>query len=107
MDIKLRPLNKAWAKKLKIHDINETIDMVAYMEEALKIKIEGLEGQEKGSKLFSICSISKDPSREQIGGKNGKYWRITALLPTVALPLPLSVGFCGITSKKSIPYLVW
>ncbi|KAI5652233.1 hypothetical protein M9H77_29420 [Catharanthus roseus] len=41
--------------------------MVAYMEEALKNKFEEFKGQEKTSKLFTICSISKDFSREQLG----------------------------------------
>ncbi|KAI5649075.1 hypothetical protein M9H77_35080 [Catharanthus roseus] len=34
-------------------------------------QVERLEGQEKASKLFSMCSISKDHSREKIGGENG------------------------------------
>ncbi|KAI5676266.1 hypothetical protein M9H77_07216 [Catharanthus roseus] len=46
--------------------------MVAYMEEALKNKLGGFEDQEKVSKLFSICSINKDHSREQIGREK---WR--------------------------------
>ncbi|KAI5657960.1 hypothetical protein M9H77_26753 [Catharanthus roseus] len=39
---------------------------------ALKSKLERFEGQERASKLFSMCSISKDHSREQIEGENGK-----------------------------------
>ncbi|KAI5672379.1 hypothetical protein M9H77_12743 [Catharanthus roseus] len=42
--------------------------MVVFIEEALKNKLEGFEDQGKASKLFSICSIRKDQSREQIGG---------------------------------------
>ncbi|KAI5653557.1 hypothetical protein M9H77_30744 [Catharanthus roseus] len=45
--------------------------MVANMEEALKNKLEESEHQEKTSKLFSICSISKDHSREQFEGSPG------------------------------------
>ncbi|KAI5671891.1 hypothetical protein M9H77_12255 [Catharanthus roseus] len=37
---------------------------------ALKIKLEGFEDQGKASKLSFTCSISKDQSREQIGGEN-------------------------------------
>ncbi|KAI5672359.1 hypothetical protein M9H77_12723 [Catharanthus roseus] len=45
--------------------------VVAYMEEALKDKLEGFEGQEKASKAFSMCSIRTDHSRERIRGENG------------------------------------
>ncbi|KAI5653829.1 hypothetical protein M9H77_31016 [Catharanthus roseus] len=37
------------------------------MEKALKNKLERFEEQGKASRLLSICSISKDQSREQIG----------------------------------------
>ncbi|KAI5663385.1 hypothetical protein M9H77_22708 [Catharanthus roseus] len=52
-------------------------NMVTHMEEVLKNKLEEFEGQGKASKLFSICSISKDKLREQIGvfnqGFNGYF----------------------------------
>ncbi|KAI5672287.1 hypothetical protein M9H77_12651 [Catharanthus roseus] len=54
-------------KKIKDNDGNEANGTVAYLEEALKNKLEGFEDHEKVSKLFSICSISKDHSREQVG----------------------------------------
>ncbi|KAI5672490.1 hypothetical protein M9H77_12854 [Catharanthus roseus] len=43
--------------------------MVSYIEEALKNKLEEFEGLGKASK-FSICSISKNYSRKQIGACN-------------------------------------
>ncbi|KAI5664034.1 hypothetical protein M9H77_23357 [Catharanthus roseus] len=116
IEFKLGSITRAQRKKLKIHEDN---DMVAYIEEALKIKLEGFEGQEKASKLFSMCSISKDHSRESIGGENGFVLEeehpaadgssaptvIDRLLPaqcledhalplTVGLTLPLAVGSC-------------
>ncbi|KAI5662013.1 hypothetical protein M9H77_21336 [Catharanthus roseus] len=60
MKLKFGLLTRAQIKKLKIHDADIDNGMVAYMEEALKNKLEGFEDQGKVSKLFSICSISKD-----------------------------------------------
>ncbi|KAI5672513.1 hypothetical protein M9H77_12877 [Catharanthus roseus] len=61
---RLGPITRSQKRKLNIHEDN---GMVAYMEEALKSKLEGFEDQKKASKLFSMCSTSKDQSREQIG----------------------------------------
>ncbi|KAI5681012.1 hypothetical protein M9H77_02239 [Catharanthus roseus] len=72
--------------------------MVAYLEEALKSKLEGFEGQERASKLFTMSSISKDQIRNNLEEKMDKYGRKDTLLLTVALPLPSPIGFCwGIT----------
>ncbi|KAI5653811.1 hypothetical protein M9H77_30998 [Catharanthus roseus] len=68
MEIKLGPITRAQRRKLKTL---EDIGIVAYMEEALKSKLEWFEGQERSSKLFFMCSISKEQSREQIGGEHG------------------------------------
>ncbi|KAI5683107.1 hypothetical protein M9H77_04335 [Catharanthus roseus] len=68
MEWKLGPITRAQRKKLKIHEDN---GMISYIEEALKRKLIGFEGQDRASKLFVICSISKDQTREQIGGENG------------------------------------
>ncbi|KAI5662711.1 hypothetical protein M9H77_22034 [Catharanthus roseus] len=45
--------------------------MIAYMEDTLKRKIEELDGQGKLPKLFTIYSIIKEQSREQLGEKIG------------------------------------
>ncbi|KAI5671397.1 hypothetical protein M9H77_11761 [Catharanthus roseus] len=73
MDMKNRPITRAQRSKLKAIEDN---GMVAYLEEALKSKLEGYEGQERVSKLFSKCSISKDQTREKIGGKSfvSQFW---------------------------------
>ncbi|KAI5663882.1 hypothetical protein M9H77_23205 [Catharanthus roseus] len=42
--------------------------MVAYMAEALKSKLEGFEGQERASKLFSMCSISLEEEHPTANG---------------------------------------
>ncbi|KAI5668798.1 hypothetical protein M9H77_18651 [Catharanthus roseus] len=52
MDVKLRPLARALAKKLKIHEANEADGMVAFMEKALKYNLEGFEDQGKASKFI-------------------------------------------------------
>ncbi|KAI5677784.1 hypothetical protein M9H77_08734 [Catharanthus roseus] len=57
-------MTRAQRKKLKLHEDN---DMIAYKEETLKRKIEEFEGQRKLPKLFKICSIVKEQSREQFG----------------------------------------
>ncbi|KAI5677049.1 hypothetical protein M9H77_07999 [Catharanthus roseus] len=57
MELKSGQITRAQRKKLKIHEDN---GIVAYMEEALKIKLKGFEGHERASKLFCICLISKD-----------------------------------------------
>ncbi|KAI5672385.1 hypothetical protein M9H77_12749 [Catharanthus roseus] len=67
MELKLGPMTRARIKKLKASNGNEDKGMVAYMEGALKNKFEEFKGQEKNSKLFTICLISKDYSREQFG----------------------------------------
>ncbi|KAI5657077.1 hypothetical protein M9H77_25870 [Catharanthus roseus] len=70
IESKLRPITRAWMKKLKAFNGNEDNGMVAYIEDALKNKIEGFGDQGKASKLFSICSKSKDHSRNQLEGEN-------------------------------------
>ncbi|KAI5652595.1 hypothetical protein M9H77_29782 [Catharanthus roseus] len=59
MELKLGPLTRAQGKKLKILDANVANGLVAYMEKALKKKLEGFEDQGKASKLLSICTINK------------------------------------------------
>ncbi|KAI5653810.1 hypothetical protein M9H77_30997 [Catharanthus roseus] len=56
IDVKLGPPPRARSKKLKIHEANKANGM-----------LEEFEDLGKTSKLFSIGSISKDHSREQIG----------------------------------------
>ncbi|KAI5676545.1 hypothetical protein M9H77_07495 [Catharanthus roseus] len=53
------------------------------MDEALKNKFEEFKGQGKVSKLFSICSISKNQSREEIGGEltNSPALTVSGRLP--------------------------
>ncbi|KAI5658054.1 hypothetical protein M9H77_26847 [Catharanthus roseus] len=74
--------------------------------EDLKNKLEGFEDQRKASNLFSISSINKDHSREQIGGENGEVLEKCTLPPMVALPLLLPVGFCWHITWKNTPYHV-
>ncbi|KAI5671545.1 hypothetical protein M9H77_11909 [Catharanthus roseus] len=69
MKVKNGPITRAQRRKIKMLEDN---GMVAFFEEALKSKLQGFEGQERATKLFSMCSISKDQSREQIGGEIGK-----------------------------------
>ncbi|KAI5682524.1 hypothetical protein M9H77_03752 [Catharanthus roseus] len=65
-EVKNGPITRAERRKLTGLEDN---GIVAYLEEALKCKLEGFEGKERASKLFSMCSISKDQRREQIGGE--------------------------------------
>ncbi|KAI5664162.1 hypothetical protein M9H77_23485 [Catharanthus roseus] len=74
------------------------------MEEALKNKFEEFEDQGKVSKLFTIFSISKDHSRNNLMVKMAKYGRKCTLLLMVALPLPSPVGFCWAIAKSSHTY---
>ncbi|KAI5653842.1 hypothetical protein M9H77_31029 [Catharanthus roseus] len=60
-------------KKLKASNGNDANGIVAYMGEALKNKFEEFEDQGKASKLFTICSICKDHSREQFDGFKGYF----------------------------------
>ncbi|KAI5668649.1 hypothetical protein M9H77_18502 [Catharanthus roseus] len=57
--------------ELKLRLMTRNTGMVAYMEEDFKNKFEEFKGQGKASKLFSICLIIKDYSREQVDGENG------------------------------------
>ncbi|KAI5682759.1 hypothetical protein M9H77_03987 [Catharanthus roseus] len=75
----------------------------AYLEEALKSKIEGFEGQKQVTKLFSMCSISKDQTREQLEKKMAKSWKGATLPPIVALGLPSFVGLCRHNSEGMTP----
>ncbi|KAI5663546.1 hypothetical protein M9H77_22869 [Catharanthus roseus] len=90
MEVKLGPITRAQRKKLKIHEDN---GMVAYVEEALKRKLEEFEGQERASKLFSMCSISKDRSKNKLEEKMTKSLKETTLPAMVALGPTLPVGF--------------
>ncbi|KAI5664053.1 hypothetical protein M9H77_23376 [Catharanthus roseus] len=63
LGLKLRPITRAQMKKLKLQEDN---DMIACMEDALKSKIEELNGQGKLPKLFTVCSIVKKQLREQL-----------------------------------------
>ncbi|KAI5675970.1 hypothetical protein M9H77_06920 [Catharanthus roseus] len=60
IEMKNGPITRAQRRKPKILEDN---GMVAYLEEVLKSKLEGFEGQEKVSKLFSIVEATK-PSIE-------------------------------------------
>ncbi|KAI5652898.1 hypothetical protein M9H77_30085 [Catharanthus roseus] len=67
--------------------------MGAYMEEVLKNKFKRFGDQGEASKLFSICSISKDYSRKQLEGENWLTVGESNLPPMVALPLSLLLVF--------------
>ncbi|KAI5652891.1 hypothetical protein M9H77_30078 [Catharanthus roseus] len=73
-DVKPGLLTRNGERKLKIHEANKANGMAAYMEEALKNKLEEVAGLRKASKLFSICSIRKDHFREQIEGENSSVF---------------------------------
>ncbi|KAI5682758.1 hypothetical protein M9H77_03986 [Catharanthus roseus] len=76
--------------------------MVAYLEEALKIKI-GFESQEQVTKLFSMCSISKVKQGNNLEEKMAKSWK-GATLPLAVAPSLLSlVGFCRHNSEDMTP----
>ncbi|KAI5668279.1 hypothetical protein M9H77_18132 [Catharanthus roseus] len=70
MELKLGTMTRAQMKKLKASNGNKDNGMVAYMDEALKNIFGEFGDQGKASKLFSICSISKDHSRKQFEGEN-------------------------------------
>ncbi|KAI5664558.1 hypothetical protein M9H77_23881 [Catharanthus roseus] len=71
IELKLGLMTRARMKKLKASNGNKDNVMVAYMEDDLKNKFEEFKGQGKASKLFLICSIIKDYSREQVDCENG------------------------------------
>ncbi|KAI5653345.1 hypothetical protein M9H77_30532 [Catharanthus roseus] len=70
MKLKIGATTRARMKKLKASNRNEDNGMVAYIEKALKNKFEEFGDQGEASKLFSICSISKDHSTKQLEGEN-------------------------------------
>ncbi|KAI5672403.1 hypothetical protein M9H77_12767 [Catharanthus roseus] len=80
--------------------------MIINMENALKNKLEGFENQRKVSKLFIICSISKDHSREQV--EREKWLRMEKSEPiTDDSPVPTITGRLLLEiSWKSTPYRV-
>ncbi|KAI5653445.1 hypothetical protein M9H77_30632 [Catharanthus roseus] len=65
-ELKLGPMTRGRMKKLNASNGNRDNVMIGYLEEAFNNKFEEFEGQEKTSMLFSICSISKDYSEEQL-----------------------------------------
>ncbi|KAI5681994.1 hypothetical protein M9H77_03222 [Catharanthus roseus] len=69
--------------------------MVSYLEEVFKSMLEGFEGQERVSKLFSKCTISKDQTRDELEEKLAKYTEKPTLPPTVGLPYCLIVSTDG------------
>ncbi|KAI5658491.1 hypothetical protein M9H77_27284 [Catharanthus roseus] len=69
-ELKLGPITRTRMKKLNASNGKEDNDMIAYMEEVLKKKFEEFEGQGKTSKMFSICSINRNYSKEQFGVEN-------------------------------------
>ncbi|KAI5657954.1 hypothetical protein M9H77_26747 [Catharanthus roseus] len=91
-------------KKLKASNGNEDNGMVAYMEEALKNKFEEFGDQEETSKLFFICSISKDHSKKQLKEEN--WVSVGEEHPTAdGSPAPTVVGrFLDKKAKKFLPY---
>ncbi|KAI5681866.1 hypothetical protein M9H77_03094 [Catharanthus roseus] len=70
MELKLGPITRVRMKKLKASNGNEDNGMVTYMEESLKNRFERFGDQGEASKLFSICSISKDHYRKQLEREN-------------------------------------
>ncbi|KAI5667415.1 hypothetical protein M9H77_17268 [Catharanthus roseus] len=105
MEVKLGPITIAQRRKFKALKDN---DMIAFMEEALKSKLEGFEGQERASKLFLKCSIGMDQTREQIEGENGYIiLKGIAIPPTIALPLPSPAGFwTGSFEESTLPRIL-
>ncbi|KAI5652324.1 hypothetical protein M9H77_29511 [Catharanthus roseus] len=94
MELKLGPTAKPRMKKLKASNGNEDNGVATnmeepYMEEVVENKFEGFGDQGKASKMFSICSISKDHSRKQLEGENwisigeGKPTSDGSLTPTI------------------------
>ncbi|KAI5648879.1 hypothetical protein M9H77_34884 [Catharanthus roseus] len=54
LDLKLRPMTRARMKKLKLQ---EDKDIIAYIEDTLKSKVDAFDGQGKLPNLFTMCSI--------------------------------------------------
>ncbi|KAI5654505.1 hypothetical protein M9H77_31692 [Catharanthus roseus] len=52
---------RAWVKKLKIHDVNEANDVVAYMEETLRNKLEAFKIKER---LPNCSQFKSDPTAD-------------------------------------------
>ncbi|KAI5658032.1 hypothetical protein M9H77_26825 [Catharanthus roseus] len=69
-ELKPGPMARARMKKLKASNGKEDNGMIAYVEEVLKNKFEEIEIQRKTSKMFSISSINKNYSKEQLGVEN-------------------------------------
>ncbi|KAI5658107.1 hypothetical protein M9H77_26900 [Catharanthus roseus] len=87
MELKLGPITGAQRRKLKILEDN---GIVAYMEEALKSKLEGFE--------------ARIIQGNQLEEKMAKGLKRSTLLPKVTLPLPLPVVFCRSSIWKTMPY---
>ncbi|KAI5654525.1 hypothetical protein M9H77_31712 [Catharanthus roseus] len=68
MDVPEKKIGFPWQICLHLNEIAS--NQVPYFT-TLYYSLEGFEGQVKASKLFTICSISKDHSREQFDGENG------------------------------------
>ncbi|KAI5663397.1 hypothetical protein M9H77_22720 [Catharanthus roseus] len=66
-------MTRARMKKLKASNETEDSGIVSYMEKVLKNNFKEFKGQEKTSKLFTICSISKDYP-EEIKEKGKEYF---------------------------------
>ncbi|KAI5669032.1 hypothetical protein M9H77_18885 [Catharanthus roseus] len=89
-------MTRAQRKKLKLQEDN----MISYVKDALKRKIEELDGQGKLPKLFTMCSIVKEQSREQLGFLNGSlvdnntYCRgsVEATKSSIEGPVPTVAG---------------
>ncbi|KAI5649094.1 hypothetical protein M9H77_35099 [Catharanthus roseus] len=69
-ELKPGPMARARMEKLKASNGKEDNGMIAYVEEVLKNKFEEIEIQRKTSKMFSISSINKNYSKEQLGVEN-------------------------------------
>ncbi|KAI5682148.1 hypothetical protein M9H77_03376 [Catharanthus roseus] len=84
-------ISDARPKKIKNNEGNVDDGMVVYMENVLKIKLEGFKDQEKASKLILICTTSKDHSRKKIGCENG--YVLEKSTPTAdGRPAPIVAG---------------
>ncbi|KAI5672099.1 hypothetical protein M9H77_12463 [Catharanthus roseus] len=93
LDLKLAPITRAQRKKLKLQEDN---DMIAYVEDALNSKIEKLDGQGKLPKLFTMCSIVKEQSKEQF----------EEIIPPLMAGLPLPRQENLLVSRILYPCLV-
>ncbi|KAI5653886.1 hypothetical protein M9H77_31073 [Catharanthus roseus] len=104
MEVKLGPMTRGQRKKFKHQEDNGML--ASYMMEALKSKGDEFEDEEKHPKLFTMCTIIKEQSRNQLGVKMATCWRRATLPSMIILPLPSLVGFWSGVSWKTTPYRI-